>query len=205
MKRIIALLAACLISISVFAGCGGASPNTISHTENSKVDYSKEFEQIENYLVKKKCITKDMVKNFNDTTLPKTKGVDYKYGYEYIGAISGKKYINNGVVVELYEFKEGENNKTIESVKKNGTFTLYDSEIKAYLTDDEKFMLIYTDKSIKDDDTDSEAYKTMQKTVKAFEEYNPDEEKTEETKETEKSTTSKSETTKSKTESKKSQ
>lgn len=87
-----------------------------------------------------------------------------------IGAKKGYKYVDGDIRVELYEFNlNGENkerDKTIESVKKDGTFTLYDETIPAYLSDSGKYLMIYTNPAA--NDKNSDAYKIKQNAVKAF-------------------------------------
>ena len=216
MKRIIAAFAACIIIASLFVSCSDPlSSSNSSETESSKTSsstssktsskaketktYSDSFESLETYMEDQGFLTDDIIKKANDTKLPKVDGVDYKYGYEYIGAETGKKYTNNGVVIELYAFKEGKKNEFIDSVKNNGTFTLFDAEVKAYLTSDDKYMMVYSDKNVKDGDTESEAYKTMQTAVKAFEAFSPAKE---DNKTASSSSKASSETTSSKTSSK---
>lgn len=205
MKKLIAALAACLIIVSAFASCSdplSSSNNSDTNSSSSKTSsstsskkssspkkaktYEDNFDGLEDYMTDKGYLTDEIIKKANDTKLPKVDGVDYTYGYEYIGAETGKKYTNNGVLIELYAFKEGEKNEFIDSVKKNGTFTLFDAEVKAYLTSDDKYMMVYTDKNVKEGDTESDAYKTMQTTIKDFEAFSP----TKETKDDEKETAS---------------
>lgn len=213
MKKLIAAICALLILASAFAGCSDplAKSNT-SETQASSSsakpkktikaeNYEDSFKGLESYMKDYGYLTSDIIKNANDTKLPKIKGVNYKYGYEYIGAKKGKKYTNNKIVIELYAFEEGKKNEFVDSVKEKGTFTLFDEEITAYLTDNGKYMMVYTDKDIKDDDKTSDAYKTRQGAIKAFEAFTPAkaEKETQETKATEASTqasTAEAETTK---------
>ncbi|MBR1731403.1 MAG: hypothetical protein IJ725_03085 [Ruminococcus sp.] len=191
MKKIIAAIAACLIIAAAFVGCSDPlSGQTKSETKSSsskasaatadeaantttKKTYTDSFDSIETYMKDQGYLTKDIIKNASDTKLPKVDDVEYTYGYEYIGAQTGKKYTNNGVVIELYAFKDADKNETVQSVKKNGTFTLFEKEITAYLACDGKYMMIYSDKNVKEGDTESDAYKTMQRAVKAFEAFKP--------------------------------
>lgn len=198
MKKIIAVLSVCLIIVSAFAGCSdplsssnksesksSGTSSTAKKTKSSEKKpakkYNDSFADLRTYMKDKGFLTDEIIKKADNTKLPPVDGVDYKYGYEYIGAVKGEKYINNSVVIELYEFKPGEKNEYIDSVKQNGKFTLFDKEIEAYLTDNDKYMMIYTDKSLKDGDTESDAYKTMQRAIKAFEEFKPTSDKEEET------------------------
>ena len=77
----------------------------------------------------------------------------------FIGAKTGKKYVfayegNNNISMELYEFDPENLNETansvIDSVKSTGKFTIMDIEVEAYLTEDAKYLMTYTD-SAKDD------------------------------------------------------
>lgn len=218
MKKIIAALSVCLIIVSAFAGCSDPlSSSNNSDSKDSKTsesasqtndsekstkaksskDYEDSFTGLRTYMKDNGFLTDEIIKKADNTKLPPVDGVDYKYGYEYIGAVKGEKYANNGVVIELYEFKSGEKNEYIDSVNKNGTFTLFDKEITAYLTNNDKYMMIYTDPNIKDGETNSDPYKTMLRAVKTFKAFNPTADtKTDTTSET------KSETTSSKTSSK---
>lgn len=208
MKKFIAAICACLILASAFAGC--SDPLAKSNTSETKAssssaekakktikaeNYEDNFNGLESYMKDYGYLTKDIIKNANDTKLPKIKGVNYKYGYEYIGAKKGKKYTNNKIVIELYEFEEGKKNEFVDSVKEKGTFTLFDEEVTAYITDNGKYMMVYTDNDIKDDDKTSDAYKTRQGAIKAFEAFKPaksekTENETRETKETKTTETS---------------
>ena len=194
MKKIAAAIAACLIIASAFASCsdplsssnGAETKSTSSKTSSSTSSkmssepkktkaYADSFKGVEAYMKDKGYLTGDIIKNANDTELPKIDGVDYKYGYEYIGAETGKKYTNNGVVIELYAFKDSESNEFVGSVKQNGLFTLFDKEVKAYLACGGKYMMVYSDKNVKEGDTESDAYKTMRRAIETFEDFKPTE------------------------------
>jgi predicted small lipoprotein YifL len=93
---------------------------------------------------------------------------------EFIGAKSGAKYSytyeGKNVIVELYEFEPSNLNetakKTIDSVKKNGKFTILNQEVPAVLSDSEKYLMIYTDKATEQKNV---AHKTeSEKTFKLF-------------------------------------
>ena len=195
MKKLIAAIAACLIAASALASCSdpladsnssdakstssktssSASSKSSSAPKKAK-EYADSFAGLKSYMQDKGVLTADseeLKKNTNDTKLPDIDGVDYKYGYEYIGAETGEKYTVNGVVIELYEFKDAENNDTIKSVKENDVITLFDKQVQAYLACDGKYMMIYTDKNVKDNDNSSDAYKKMSAAIKAFEAFSP--------------------------------
>ena len=120
-------------------------------------------------------ITSDSVKQSSDEKLPTIKGVDKDYGYEYIGAEKGVKYPNQNITIELYSFKNPEKNDYVQSVKKDGKFTLFGIDIEAYLTVDGKYMMIYKDTNLKDGDAESDNYKAKKLAVEKFEAFNPTE------------------------------
>lgn len=73
-----------------------------------------------------------------------------------IGAKSGKKYQEKALAVELYEYDTEKLNDTakeiIASVEKDGTFTILDMKpVKAYLSDNGKYLMVYTDSGISED------------------------------------------------------
>ena len=156
MKKIIAAVIACLFIASAFAGCGIGDPlnnnssksssssssskekSTSSKTESKKTEntktYKDSFDGLVSYMKDKGYITSDSVKQSSDEKLPTIKGVDKDYGYEYIGAEKGVKYPNQNITIELYSFKNPEKNDYVQSVKKDGKFTLFGIDIEAYLT-----------------------------------------------------------------------
>ncbi len=89
---------------------------------------------------------------------------------DLIGAKKGNKYVDGDIRVELYEYDlkkaDETRDKTIESVKKDGTFTLYGETIPAYLSDSGKYLMVYTNPAA--NDKKSDAYKTKQNAIKAF-------------------------------------
>jgi hypothetical protein len=81
-------------------------------------------------------------------------GTPEKMAAEFIGAKSGAKYKysyegKDNVTVELYEYDLSALNatatKTVDSVKKNGKFTIMNQEVKAVMSDSGKYLMIYTD------------------------------------------------------------
>ena len=98
-----------------------------------------------------------------------------------VGAKAGKKFTAvriddkdvKNITIELYEFNTGENKSTadeiIASVKSNGTFSILNlPEVKAYLSDNGKFMMIYTDKGLDEKKTDSDNYKWREEVLEKF-------------------------------------
>lgn len=96
-----------------------------------------------------------------------------------IGAKEGKKfattYGGQAVTIELYEYDTknmGDKAKEIiASVEEKGTFTILDlPEVKAYMSDSGKYLMIYTDASIDDSNPDTEAdnYKHREEVINEF-------------------------------------
>ena len=68
-----------------------------------------------------------------------------KAGYRYSGKVDGKQT----VTIELYEYAtsgvSSTGQKVLDSVKSNGSFTLFDKTIPAVLSNSGKYMMIYKD------------------------------------------------------------
>ena len=99
-----------------------------------------------------------------------------------IGAKSGNKFTTkyNGkdVTIELYEYDTKNLNDTakdvITSVEKDGTFTILElPAVKAYLSDNGKYLMVYTDSSIDDEepDTESDNYKHREEVIENFKSF----------------------------------
>lgn len=178
MKRIL-LSAVAVIMIAVsFASCYDpyagvkdkskiASSSTQSTTASEtkakakKVNadkYKDNFEGLRDYM--KAC---GYIKTNDENNITKMQS-------KLIGAEKGYKYTDGDTRVELYSFNTEKANSTrdkvIESVKKDGTFTLYSETIPAYLSDNGKYLMVYSNTAA--NDKNSDAYKTMQKAIKDF-------------------------------------
>ena len=99
-----------------------------------------------------------------------------------IGAKEGKKfsttYGGNSITIELYEYDtknlSDKANEIISSVEKNGTFTILElPAVKAYMSDSGKYLMIYTDTSIKDaePDTTADNYKHREEVINDFKSF----------------------------------
>lgn len=173
MKKIILAAIALVMISAVLSGCSDglaeknnaateATASTEQATEAKKAaDYEDTYAGLRDYMQDKGYI-KIEDKESNVT----------KMQADLIGAAKGYRYTMNTVKVELYAFNLKKVNKTrdeiISSVKRNGKFTLYSKDVTAYLSDNGKYLMIYTDSAIGADDTTSDAYKTQQKAVKVF-------------------------------------
>ncbi len=94
-----------------------------------------------------------------------------------IGAEKGRKYATtyNGknITVELYSYDTANLNDTaksiIESVKNDGTFTILEfSPVKAYLSDNGKYLMVYSDASIDESKTDDDNYTHREQVIEDF-------------------------------------
>ena len=81
-------------------------------------------------------------------------------------------------LIELYEYDLNNLNDTaksvINSVKKDGSFVILDlPAVTAYLSDNGKYMMIYTDNSIdkKNPDENSDSYKHREQVIENFKEF----------------------------------
>lgn len=124
----------------------------------SSDDYEDNFEGLRDYM--KDC---GYIKTDDKNNITKMQA-------DLIGAKKGYKYTDGDTRVELYSFDLKEKNdtrdKVIESVKKDGTFELYNEKIPAYLSDNGKYLMVYSNPAA--NDKNSDAYKTMQKAIKDF-------------------------------------
>lgn len=102
-----------------------------------------------------------------------------------IGAKEGKKYATSyggkAITIELYEYDVRNLNNlndtakaVIESVKNSGEFTILDlPPVKAYLSNNGRYIMIYTDSSIDDANPDKESdnYKHREEVIKNFKSF----------------------------------
>lgn len=181
MKKIIAAVCASFIIAASLTGCydPAKDPNmklengttastqatTAAATEAPKpADYKDDITGLRDYLKDLKIITIEQ-DNKNVTEMQ----------HKLIGAEKGYKYSMAEVAIEIYEYKLDGENKTrdevIESVKTKGSFTLYDKEIKAYLSDNGKYLMVYTNLKIDENNKQSNEYKARESAVKAFKEF----------------------------------
>ena len=176
MKKIITAAIALTMIAALFAGCSDglaekntATTNPTTATEEATeaktaADYSDTYEGLRDYMQDKGYI-KIEDKESNVTEMQA----------DLIGAEKGYRYTMNTIKVELYAFNLKKNNKTrngiIASVKNGGKFTLYSKDVTAYLSDNGKYLMIYTDTAIGTNDTSSDAYKLQQKAIKDFKSF----------------------------------
>lgn len=197
MKKMVAFIMCVCLSASLLAGCGAnyanyANSNTGSDgqqttvasatadeaTDDVKADsFEDSFKGLCDYFTKKLYIVEKANGKINET----------KMDASLIGATEGKKFITKfggkQITVELYAYDAKNLNdtakKTIDSVKTNGVFVIESEyqgstvklpEVTAYLSDNGKYLMIYTDASIDDKkpDTESDNYKHREQVIEDF-------------------------------------
>ena len=168
MKKLIALVTALVLVFSL-VGCGAAQVGTSAvwytdkekNTDGIEEKASKEMNNLvdgmmdEGFLKKTATVTvMDPVKQ--EVVNGKDKGKTKSYGgYKLVGADEGYRFTVNynesNVNIELYYYEDYDETaeEIISEVKKDGEFTLLEEKekIKAYISKDEKFLMIYQDSS----------------------------------------------------------
>ncbi len=186
MKRFLtAILCAGLIAITA-TGCGytdalASNSSTTQDTTVATVDEAKAEVKADSYDDSLSGLCNYFgAKGYITTKDGKVdESVMTKMDSSLIGAKEGKKfattYGSQAVTVELYEYDTKNLNdkakEIIASVEEKGTFTILDlPEVKAYMSDSGKYLMIYTDASIDDSNPDKEAdnYKHREEVIKEF-------------------------------------
>lgn len=186
MKKFFAAIL-CVCCIAAFtAGCGytdaltsqqsSTQETTVSTDDEAKSeakdsDYPDTFEGLCNYFTAKGYIPEE-----TDSNKP------VKMDYSLIGAKEGQKYTTTfdgkTIIIELYVYDtknlNDKANEIIDSVKKDGTFTILDlPSVDAYLSDNGKYLMIYTDESIdkENPDKDSNTYIHREEVIESFKSF----------------------------------
>lgn len=182
MKRVIAALL-CAGLIMIFAsGCMGTqqtnSADVATGDEASSLDandYKNDFEGLCNYFAAYGYIN------------PKDESKYTEMDASLIGAKVGKKFTAvrmddkdvKDITIELYEYNldnpPATADEVIASVKKDGTFSILDlPDVKAYMSDNGKFLMIYNDKGLDETKTDSDNYKWREEVLEKFKAFHKD-------------------------------
>ena len=164
MKKIIAaILAAVVISISA-SGCMGmgAKPAVATGDEaksQNAADYPNTYDGLCNYLASFGYI--NPLKDNVDSTY-----VVMDYGRRYTEQTKKK------ATIEIYDYtdvKSATADEILAGVKDKGTFTVLGlPEVKAILSNNGKFMMVYNDKSIDENNKEQEEYKLREEIVEKF-------------------------------------
>lgn len=166
MKKLLPIIL-CMVLMFSFAGCGGTAEQleTLSTDDIPKTgsvkesDFKDNLSGLESYFEKL-------------AYLPKMKPT--KMTYATIGAVDGDRYKfrfnNSTVTVELYEYDMKNLNddakRVIKSIKKDGSFDMYGTEVEATLSDSGKYLMIYNDPS--GEELNTTRKEAVIKTLKAF-------------------------------------
>lgn len=147
MKKLLPIILCAAIVFSVSGCVSRGTPLTELQTDNIpkadsvKIDdYKDNLDGLESYLKKR-------------AFLPDIDGTEMSY--DMIGAKAGHRYMftlnGSQVTAEFYEYDlknlNSEAKTTIESVKKEGKFELLGITTEATLSDNGKYLMIYTDNS----------------------------------------------------------
>lgn len=180
MKKLFsALLCAALIVVTA-SGCGLSDPleanknqsetsaTTAEQTDDTEVNYTDYKDTLDG-----------LCEYFNELGYIEHKEGSYtKMDASLIGAKEGRKYTKKNIKIELYVYDTNNLNDTanqiIESVKNNGEFVILDlPAVKAYLSDNGKYLMIYSDDSIKKDNPNTEAanYKAREEVIEKFKSF----------------------------------
>lgn len=184
-KFFTAVLCAGLIAVTA-SGCGysdalldskssvtqpsEANSNPATEDEVKSSDYKNDLNGLVDYFVAKEYIKDD-------------KNTVTEMDAASIGAEKGKKFANTfeakNITIELYEYNQDKLNETaeniLESVKKDGTFSIYSlPDVPAYISDNGKFLMIYTDASIdnKNADKTSPNFQHREEVIEDFKAFN---------------------------------
>ena len=169
MRKFLAIALAAVI-LAGFSGCSIGVGDVVSTTSEGQLvttdDLKKQEEASASEAEKKEVTPADVSDDLDGLVQYLTArgaiaegAVTTNMQSSFIGAQTGKKYVfadegNNNISMELYEFDPENLNETansvIDSVKSTGKFTIMDIEVEAYLTEDAKYLMTYTD-SAKDD------------------------------------------------------
>lgn len=184
MKKIIAvILSACCIG-ALLAGCGVSdaltqTKNTETATQASEqenepsvkdTDFNNDFDGLCDYFVAKGYTVAKAGDKLDEKKVTEMDAA-------LVGAENGKKfattYNGKNITVELYGYNTSELNDTakqiIESVKKDGTFSILGFDpVKAYISDNGKYMMVYSDASIDESKTDSDNYTHREQVIEDF-------------------------------------
>lgn len=156
-KKIAAALLAALLILS-FTACGSGATTSVpslvlpgegSSAESSSLSESSEVSMTEAADVEDNLdgLSKYLKGNYAVT------GEKVTMSFDVIGAVNGYKYAftynTKNVLVEIYEFDldnpNEEGKACLGSVKEKGTFTVLEKEVSAVISDNGKYIMIYTD------------------------------------------------------------
>ena len=151
-----------------------AAGNVATVDEIDAKNFSDNLQGLSEYFAKKEYITTKEGKNDESTvTVIDASFIGAKECKKYATAYGGK-----AITIELYEYDLKNLNDTakavIESVKNSAEFTILDlPPVKAYLSNNGRYIMVYTDASIDDANPDKESdnYKHREEVIKNFKSF----------------------------------
>lgn len=154
-----------------------ATGNVATVDEIDAKNFSDNLQGLSEYFAKKEYITtKDGKIDESTVTVMDASLIGAKEGKKYATAYGGK-----AITIELYEYDVRNLNNlndtaktVIESVKNSGEFTILDlPPVKAYLSNNGRYIMVYTDSSIDDANPDKESdnYKHREEVIKNFKSF----------------------------------
>lgn len=151
-----------------------ATGNVATVDEIDAKNFSDNLQGLSEYFAKKEYITtKDGKIDESTVTVMDASLIGAKEGKKYATSYGGK-----AITIELYEYDLKNLNDTaktvIESVKNSGEFTILDlPPVKAYLSNNGRYIMVYTDASIDDANPDKESdnYKHREEVIKNFKSF----------------------------------
>ena len=155
-KKLLAVLLAALLCVSVTACANNSASSTaVATLETSST--ASEGETAESTDKDPDDDIQGLCKYLEDCKV--AAGEKVQMSYDVIGAENGYKYVyryaDSAVQLEVYEFPAelSETAKALQdAVRADGTFKVLDNTVPGYLSNDGRFLLIYTDaKSEKED------------------------------------------------------
>lgn len=183
MKKLIASVMAVMIMSIGFAGCNNDPLSKQNVEANATTAPTEATNATEDQPAKDKTYKETVdgiAELFVDKgymTIKKDNANVTEMDASIIGAKEGERYTtsynNAEVVIEIYSFDMTDEKlketaeQTIKSVKEEGKFQIFQLDpVTAYLTDSDKFLLVYTDRSNPSEDSDN--YKRMQEAIETF-------------------------------------
>ena len=173
MKKIVAAVLACLMIGAVFAGCSDPLKNS-SSSQPAATEATKEDETVTETATEEEKTYENTIDGLCDYLMDKgyvTGKVDgVSKNASIIKADESRFYKGSNCSVELYLYTKESPTKLYPSIAKDHTVTLYGKTISnVYVTDSEKYLMIYNDSSASDKNSDN--YKKMQSCVNDFNEF----------------------------------
>lgn len=190
MKRFIAAILCVGLIAAVSVGCGykdalskdnktttqatDATGSSATADEPKPADFKDNLEGLISYFTELEYLAmKDGKLDESSVTVMDASLIGAKEGKKFITAYGGK-----AITIELYEYDLKNLNDTaktvIESVKNSGEFTILDlPSVKAYLSNNGRYIMVYTDASIDDANPDKESdnYKHREEVIKNFKSF----------------------------------